>query len=42
MSCEGLYRSLCADGNPEFAPILKVVKALGLSLQVGSSASAQS
>jgi probable addiction module antidote protein len=34
---EGLYRSLSADGNPEFATILKVVKALGLSLQVGSS-----
>jgi probable addiction module antidote protein len=41
LSREGLYRSLSADGNPEFATILKVVKALGLSLQVGSSASAQ-
>jgi probable addiction module antidote protein len=35
LSREGLYRSLSADGNPEFATILKVVKALGLSLQVG-------
>ena len=41
LSREGLCRSLSADGNPEFATILKVVKALGLSLQVGSSVSAQ-
>ncbi len=34
LSREGLYRSLSADGNPGFATILKVVKALGLSLQV--------
>jgi hypothetical protein len=38
LSREGLYRSLSADGNPEFATILKVIKALGLSLHVGSSA----
>jgi hypothetical protein len=37
LSREGLYRSLSADGNPEFATILKVVKALGLSLHVGTS-----
>jgi DNA-binding phage protein len=35
-----VYRSLSTDGNPEFATVLKVVKALGLSLQVGSNASA--
>jgi DNA-binding phage protein len=29
-----------AEGKPEFATILKVVKALGLSLQVGSTVSA--
>jgi len=30
---ESLYKSLSAEGNPEFATILKVVKALGLKLQ---------
>ena len=35
LSREGLYRSLAADGNPEFATILKVTKALGLTLHVG-------
>ena len=29
---ESLYRSLSADGNPEFATVLKVVRALGLRL----------
>ncbi len=29
---ESLYKSLSADGNPEFATVLKVVHALGLSL----------
>jgi probable addiction module antidote protein len=27
-----LYRALSGEGNPEFATILKVIKALGLSL----------
>jgi probable addiction module antidote protein len=40
LSREGLYRSLSADGNPEFATVLTVVKALGLSPQLGSSAGA--
>ena len=35
LSREGLYRSLSADGNPEFATIMKVTKALGLSLHAG-------
>ena len=30
---ESLYKSLSADGNPEFATVLKVVRALGLRLQ---------
>lgn len=30
---ESLYKSLSADGNPEFATILKVIRALGLRLQ---------
>jgi len=29
---ESLYKALSADGNPELATILKVVKALGLRL----------
>jgi probable addiction module antidote protein len=34
MSRESLYRALSADGNPEFATILRVVRALGLQLSV--------
>ena len=30
---ESLYKSLSANGNPEFATVLKVVHALGLRLQ---------
>ncbi|MDP4029864.1 MAG: putative addiction module antidote protein [Gallionella sp.] len=30
---EGLYKALSADGNPSFATILKVTKALGLKLR---------
>ena len=29
---ESLYKALSADGNPEFATVLKVVRALGLRL----------
>ncbi|GAB2721885.1 addiction module antidote protein [Halomonas garicola] len=29
---EGLYKALSADGNPSFATIMKVTKALGFSL----------
>jgi len=29
---ESLYKALSADGNPEFATVLKVVRALGLKL----------
>jgi probable addiction module antidote protein len=35
---EGLYRALSPDGNPEFATIMKVVKALGLKFHAGSAA----
>lgn len=31
---EGLYRALRADGNPEFATVLKVINAMGLRLTV--------
>jgi probable addiction module antidote protein len=32
ISREGLYKALSAEGNPEFATVLKVMKALGLKL----------
>ena len=31
---EGLYRALSPEGNPEFATVMKVIKALGLKLGV--------
>ncbi len=31
---ESLYKSLSENGNPEFATVLKVVRALGLQLHV--------
>jgi probable addiction module antidote protein len=33
LSRESLYRALSADGNPSFATVLKVARALGLSLR---------
>lgn len=38
MSREGLYKALSADGNPSFATIMKVAKALGLRLNFESVA----
>ncbi|MYM94417.1 addiction module antidote protein [Duganella vulcania] len=35
MGRESLYKALSADGNPSFATILKVVRALGLKFHVG-------
>ncbi len=32
VSRESLYRALSADGNPEFATVMRVVQALGLKL----------
>lgn len=34
---ESLYRALSPEGNPEFATILKVVRALGLKLHAKAS-----
>ncbi len=34
LSCESLYKALASDGNPEFATVLKVLKALGFYLQM--------
>ena len=35
---ESLYKALSAEGNPEFATVLKVLQTLGLRLQVVPSA----
>lgn len=34
---ESLYRALCADGNPEFATVLKVIESVGLRLSVSKA-----
>lgn len=34
---ESLYKSLSAEGNPEFATVLKVTRALGFRLQARDS-----
>ena len=31
---ESLYKALSSEGNPEFATVLKVMRALGLKLKV--------
>ena len=33
---ESLYKALSPDGNPEFATVLKVMRALGLKLRVAA------
>jgi probable addiction module antidote protein len=33
---ESLYKALSPDGNPEFATVLKVIRALGLKLKVAT------
>jgi probable addiction module antidote protein len=38
LSRESLYRALSGKGNPAFSTIIKVVKALGLSLHSGNKA----
>ncbi len=37
---ESLYKALSADGNPEFATIMKVIAALGLQLHASPSSTA--
>ena len=34
---EGLYKAFSEDGNPTFATVTKVVKALGLKLTIQST-----
>lgn len=36
MSREGLYKALSANGNPSFATVVKVSKALGLRVHFQS------
>jgi probable addiction module antidote protein len=38
---EGLYKALSDKGNPEFATILKVMAALGLTLKADSAPSSE-
>jgi probable addiction module antidote protein len=33
MSREGLYKALSGDGNPSFATVMKVARALGLRIR---------
>lgn len=33
---ESLYKALSAEGNPEFATVLKVIRALGLRLHAST------
>lgn len=33
LSCESLYRALSENGNPSFATVLKVARALGVKLR---------
>jgi len=35
ISREGLYRALSNEGNPEFATVMRVMRALGVRLRVG-------
>ena len=37
---ESLYKALSPEGNPEFATVLKVVRALGLRLHAASASEA--
>ena len=36
LSRESLYKALSGEGNPSFATILKVTRALGLQLRAGA------
>ena len=34
MSREGLYKALTADGNPTFATVMRITRALGMQLRI--------
>lgn len=36
LSREGIYKALSTDGNPSFGLVLKIIKALGLSLHAST------
>lgn len=37
LSRESLYKALSGEGNPEFSTIMKVLKALGLTIHAGTA-----
>ena len=34
MSREGLYKALSANGNPTFATVMKIARALGMQVRI--------
>lgn len=34
MTREGLYEALSADGNPSFATVMRITRALGMRLRI--------
>ena len=35
LSREGLYKALSADGNPSFATVMRITRALGMRFRIG-------
>ena len=35
LSREGLYKALSADGNPSFATVMRITRALGMQFRIG-------
>ena len=36
ISCEGLYKALSNEGNPTFATVMRITRALGMQLQIAA------
>lgn len=36
MTRRGLYKALSADGNPSFATVMRITRALGMQVRIGS------
>ena len=36
LSREGLYKALSEDGNPTFATVMKITRALGMQLRISA------
>ena len=34
MSCEGLYKALSEEGNPSFATVMRITRALGMQVRI--------